>query len=649
MAGLIVKSPYIKCGQNIGGYLRYIATRERVEILPDDRPPTQKQTELVQKLARDFPKSQELLEYQDYQASPTKARASAFLTRALEENWDKVSQSEVYMRYIATRPRAERLGGHGLFGDEDGVDLQKAMAELEHYEGNVWTHILSLHRADAERLGFNNTSAWRNLLRAHRSDIAAAMNIPPQDFHWYAAFHNEGDHPHVHMMAWPAKPGQGYLSRDGIRQIKSTLTNDIFKQDLLHIYEEKSSARDVLIRETRRAMVELTQQMAESVCGHAQAEQRIFTLAQSLGTVKGRKSYGYLPKPLKKQVDEIVELLERLPTVDACYQKWWELQCELEQFYSGKEKARPPLSQQKVFRAIKNGVIQEAEHIRLGQISFEDSGMEEDITIDDRELSWPCLELLGMTQNQELPLSERDRAAADLEQLAIGGNPHAQYFLGILYRDGGLLIPDAERARHWLEQAARQELPAAGYALGRLYLSEDPDVRDPAKGIQWLETAAHGGSSPAAYRLGKVYLRGEDAPKDTAKAVEYLRQAAEGQDPQAQYLLGKLYLMGEGVPQDKNAAYAWFCSAAEQGHTCAQFFVDRFQAQQERPPELMLSVTRLLHHMSRIFRENVPDDPDTGRMHIDRKRLQKLREMKLAAGHMPDDHEEQGLGGMSMG
>lgn len=251
MARLIVKSPYIQCGggQSADSYLRYIATRERVEILPDDRPPTRKQEQLLTKLLRDFPNVKELLEYDEYVQRPTKANALSLITLALEENWSKVKSSEGYVRYIATRPRAERLGDHGLFGDEDGVDLDKAMAEVEHYTGNVWTHILSLHREDAARLGYDNARAWRSLLRTHRNDIAAAMHIPPQNFRWYAAFHDEGKHPHVHMMAWSAKPGEGYLSKDGIQGIKSALTNQIFRQEMLHVYEQKSQSRDELVRE----------------------------------------------------------------------------------------------------------------------------------------------------------------------------------------------------------------------------------------------------------------------------------------------------------------------------------------------------------------------------------------------------------------
>ena len=343
MARLIVKSPYIKCGagQNAGGYLKYIATRERVEIIPDDRPPTQKQTQLIAKLVKDFPDAKELMEYEDYTAHPTKATASALITLTLEENWDKVQSVEGYAKYIALRPRAERLGEHGLFGDDDAVDLAAVADELDHYTGNVWTHIISLHREDAERLGYNHAEAWRTLLRTHRNDIAAAMKIPLEDFRWYAAFHDEGNHPHVHMMAWSKKPGQAYLNREGIRKIKSVLTNQIFQQELLHIYEDKSQSRDELVRETRSAMLALAQKMQNSACEHPEAEQMVWELARELGSVKGKKSYGYLPKELKQKVDAIVDQMELLPSVYECYGRWWKPAMQAERFLRGKRAAAP--------------------------------------------------------------------------------------------------------------------------------------------------------------------------------------------------------------------------------------------------------------------------------------------------------------------
>ena len=653
MARLIVKSPYIKCGggKHAGGYLKYIATRERVEIIPDGRPPTRKQEQLIQKLVKDFPDTKELLEYEDYLSHPTKATASALITLTLESNWDRVQGMEGYAKYIALRPRAERLGEHGLFGDDDAVDLAAVTDELDHYTGNVWTHIISLHREDAERLGYDHAEAWCTLLRTHRNDIAAAMKIPPEDFHWYAAFHDEGSHPHVHMMAWSAKPNQAYLSKDGIRQIKSTLTNQIFCQELLHIYEQKSKSRDELVSEARKAMLELAKAMREMTCIHPEAEQMIWDLSRQLGQVGGKKTYGYLPKPMKKLVDEIVDQMARLPTVDACYQTWWELQCQVEDYYSeDKKRMRLPLSQQKEFRQIKNAVIKEAEHIRMNKFSFEDEEMQDDgEQISTYGMSYECQDLQSVGNDDRFSLAERDEAAEQLEQLADTGDAHAQYIIGTAYRDGGLLISDTVKAQKLLERAAKQDLDAAQYALGKLYLSDDADVHDPAKGIYWLKRSADNGNDYAAYRLGKEYLSGENVSKDTSTAAEYLWQAANNGNPYAQYLLGKLTLMGEGVPKDMDAAYEWFAAARDNGHTYAEFFMKRMERGEQEPPSVLLSATRLLYHMGNIFRDNAPAPAANG-VQIDHKRLQRLRAKKMAMGHKWNDHENEqshGMGGMS--
>ena len=651
MARLILKSPYLKCDGNhsVSGYLRYIGTRERVELIPDDRPPTRKQEQLVRKLIKDFPEAIGLDEYSDYEAKPTKANASAFITRALEENWSAVQQSDGYMKYIATRPRAERLGDHGLFGDEDGVDLEKAMRELDQYTGNVWTHILSLKREDAARLGYDNAKAWMNLLRANRNDIAAAMNIPPNHFRWYAAYHDEGDHPHVHMMAWSTVPEEAYLTKEGIRQIKSKLMNQIFQQEMLHTYEQKSQSRDELVREARRAIRKLTQEMARSICSHPEIEQKVEQLAGQLETVKGKKSYGYLPKPVKKTVDEIVDKLEEIPVVKSCYDQWCVLQSEAENYYHDNPREKKKLSQEKEFRQIKNAVIQEAERIRLGEISLEDAAL---TGYDEPEQLWgesyDCWELRQIIRDEYLSLADRDGAVEELERLAERGDAHAQFLIGQLYRDGPLLIPDSQRAKHWLTQAAKRNLPEAQYALGKLLLSDDLEVRDPDEGISWLKQAVESGDHFSAYRLGKEYLSGEVVTKDTAKAAEWFTQSAEAGNQYAQYMLGKLYLTGQGAARDQAQAMDWLSRSAAQGNQYAQFFLEHQNGL--RPPSAMLSVTRLLYHMSRIFEEH--SLPQSGAsLHIDRKRRQQLREKKVALGHKPDDHEEeliQTWGGMTM-
>lgn len=649
MVKLILKSPYIKSTGGASGYLKYIATRERVQIIPDDRPPTRKQEQLIAKLTKDFPDSKTLYEYEDYSAKPTKANASAFITLALESNWESVQRSEQYAKYIATRPRAERIGTHGLFGDDDGVDLDKAMSELENYSGNVWTHIISLHREDAQRLGYDNAHAWRDLIRTHRNDIAAAMNISPNDFRWYAAFHDEGDHPHIHMMAWSVKPGQAYLSKDGIRQIRSKLTNQIFRHEMLHLYEQKTVARDELVRQARDTMKQLARQMQKSICDHPEVEQLMQDLSQQLQSVSGKKSYGYLPKKVRATVDEIVDRMEKLPIINKCYDQWWQLQCELEESYAQRKRDRPRLSEQKEFRAIKNAVIREANHIHLGAVTFEEPRLkQQDEPDEDDFASYTYWQLKDVIQDDDYSLEDRDHAAVQMERLADKGDRYAQHFMGKLYRDGGLLIPDTDKAVRYFESAARQGVTAAQYALGKLYL-DDESVRDPKRGIAWLEHAVGNDNSYAAYRLGKEYLRGQVVRRDAAKAVSCFTKAAELGNQWGQYMLGKLYLTGQEFQYDKTAAIYWLTQAADQGNTYAEFFLERLN--DLKPPSVMLSVTRMLHYMGRIFQEESFPKTGPAGIQIDRKRLEQLQEKREALGLKGNVYEEYKgptMGGMSM-
>ncbi len=278
----------------------------------------------------------------------------------LDENADSI-----YMRYIATRPRAEKHGEHGLFGAEDAVDLEKTLGELKAHEGNVWTIIYSLRREDAARLGYDNAASWRALLRSKQADFAEAMQIPPLQLRWYAAFHDEGDHPHIHMMLWSDDPKYGFLRKDKLLHLQSILTNMIYADELKAVYVQKDIAyKDVTgaARETMRRIVdqlETVEDPPESI------QQKLLELALELRTVSGKKQYGYLKKPLKDKVDSIVDELEKLHEVAAYYAVWNDLRDTLEGYYKNRPRQHNPLSQQKEFHAIKNAIIQEAERLRL--------------------------------------------------------------------------------------------------------------------------------------------------------------------------------------------------------------------------------------------------------------------------------------------
>ena len=291
----------------------------------------------------------------------------------LDENADSI-----YMHYIATRPRAEKHGEHGLFGAEDSIDLEKAMQEIQTHDGSVWTIIYSLRREDAARLGYDNAASWRALLRSKQADFAEAMQIPPSQLRWYAAFHDEGEHPHIHMMLWSDDPKYGFLRKDKLLHLQSILTNMIYADELKAVYVQKDIAyKDVTgaARETMRRIVdrlESVENPPESI------QQKLLELALELRTVSGKKQYGYLKKSLKDKVDEIVDGLEKLPEVAEYYAVWNDLRDTLEGYYKAKPRQHNPLSQQKEFRAIKNAIIQEAERLRF---QLEESSEQTSVTL----------------------------------------------------------------------------------------------------------------------------------------------------------------------------------------------------------------------------------------------------------------------------
>ena len=302
MTGLILKSSYIRPGCGAEGYLRYIATRDGVELVTGNGPPSPKQRELIQKLLRDFPDSEQLPEHEVYQQHATVSTASSFIAAAIDDNAHLFRTGDQYLRYVAQRPRS-----HGLFSSERSVDLDASMETVAHHEGPVWIFICSLRREDAARLGYDRANSWRSLVLAHQTELAQAMKILPKDFRWRAAFHDEKHHPHIHLMVWSDDPQQGYLTEQGIQQIRSQLTNEIFQDELLSLYQKKDFSYQEVRRTAQSAMARLIRQMRASLCDSPEIEQQMETLAKMLEDHKGKKVYGYLKKPAKAQVDAIVD------------------------------------------------------------------------------------------------------------------------------------------------------------------------------------------------------------------------------------------------------------------------------------------------------------------------------------------------------
>lgn len=516
------------------------------------------------------------------------------------------------MKYIATRPRVERQGEHGLFSDGDSVSLPAAIEELNGHDGRVWTFIYSLRREDAARLGYDNAARWRQLILSQKQKLAETMRIPANSFHWYAAFHDEGHHPHIHIMVWSDDPKQGYLNPNGIAAMRSALTNEIFKDELYALYEEKDLSYKEVTEKAQQIMRELITQMESNLCDSPAIAQMMAELSKELESVTGKKVYGYLKKPLKEKVDAVVDELVKLQPVADCYSVWNELRDKLESYYKTKPREHLPLSQQKEFRAIKNMVIREAENIRLGVHTFEDEDMQdepEENVSDGRasntkrvyELAADYRKAKAVLTDNTLAREEKRSAVDTLERLWREGFTTAAHQLGKVWRDGLCDPPDEKQAEKWFRLAADAGLNYSQYALGKLLQGQ----KRISEAVSWYEKAAAQGHQYAPYRLGKLYLAGDGVPKDMERAIEYLT------------------------------------ASAKQGNQYAQFFLERIG--QFRDPSILLAATRLLHHLANTFRDNAQPPANPAGLRIDSKRRRKLMQKRLAMGHKPDDHADPEL------
>lgn len=365
MPRLVTKFKYLKPGgggKSVGGYARYIATREGVEKLDGSHrhaPAIQKQQALIEKILRDFPETKASQEYEDFLREQTVGNASEFISMAIEENLDAVANTKTYADYIATRPRAERFGSHGLFTD-DGVQVQlsKVSQELSAYTGNVYTAILSLKREDATRLGFDNGTRWRDFLRGQTQTLSENLKIPMDHLRWYAAFHNETHHPHIHLIAYSSVPEEGRLSKQGMENMRSAFAREIFSQELLFTYQQ-TEYRDQLCLQSRENISDIVAQINAGEYQNPQIEELLIRLADRLSRTTGKKVYGYLKPDVKAIVDQIVAELAGDENIRKLYDLWYEQREDVQQTYTDTFPERVPLEQNKEFKPIRNAVIQE--------------------------------------------------------------------------------------------------------------------------------------------------------------------------------------------------------------------------------------------------------------------------------------------------
>ena len=367
MSQIIVTSRFLspKNSSKRKNYTKYIATRETVEIR-EQKKSTENQQKLLDELLADFPESKHYLEFEDYEKSPTTENASELISAIIERNADVIGNRQNFVGYMAMRPGVEKRGAHGLFNESDQpIVLDRVANEIANHPGIVWSHVISLRREDAVRLGYDNSDRWRELVMRHINDIAEQTKIPLCNVKWYAAFHDTTHHPHIHLIVYSKNPKQGFLTKQGINKIRSVFANDIFFDDLQSIYQEQTVKRDELKAESKKYVEELLKKIRENDFHNAELENLIFTLKKQLDSTSGKKVYGYLKLEIKKTVNEIFKILSQDKNIAELYEKWCELERQKYKTYTQKEKEFPPLWENKVFQPVRNMIIHEVSEMNI--------------------------------------------------------------------------------------------------------------------------------------------------------------------------------------------------------------------------------------------------------------------------------------------
>lgn len=571
MPRIIVKSKYLKSGKHRSFYTKYMATREDAEMISASygkAEATAKQKEMIQSMLKDLPTVKDLFEYEDYIAKPNRENASELISAVLEHNMEQIANKENYVDYIANRPRVEKLGEHGLFSDSDDIiDLNRTAQEVASHSGYVWTNIISIKREDAQRLGYDNANEWKNLCRAKRNELAEAMKIEPANLRWYAAFHNEGHHPHIHMIVYSADEKQGYLTKEGIRKIRSMYAGTIFKQDLLNLYQGQTSDRDEVKRLSREQIQKLINSLNEPKQELDKMELLIKQLHSEIRNHRGKLVYGFLDAKTKKLVDEIMKLLEKDERIQKLYEEWYLKKEEIQHTYKDSEMVRIPFHMQKEFRSIKNMILQEVRGIAFEEMK--DDGIKINCPEDSEWMDeGDAIDFVDSVD----PVSNRNGA------YKMEWNENYKMAMAYLYGSDEI-EKDVQQAVEYLKKEADRSNVLALSDLGKIYQRGIGTEIDEAKadgyykkafeGFQTLSDTENSMNEYLSYRIGKCYLYGTGTEKDYENAMQSFEEA--GDNKYALYSLGMMYKKGLGTEVSDDGAYQCFYNSAIQDNCYAQY------------------------------------------------------------------------------
>ena len=597
MSQLIVTSRYLKNGNQKNktkrrNYTKYIATRETVEIrsqkfVDRNANATKNQEQLINDLINDFPESKRYLEYDDYEREPTIENAGELISTIVERNADVVGNRQNFVGYMAMRPGVEKRGSHGLFNEKDEpIILNQAANEIAEHKGNVWSHVVSLRREDAVRLGYDNSDAWRELVKRHISDIAKAQNIPLCNLKWYAAYHDTTHHPHIHLLVYSTNPKQGFLTKAGIDKIRSAFANDIFHDDLQSIYQEQTVSRDELKAVSKNEFESIVNIIASNDHTDPQLEELIRKLYIQLQNVKGKKVYGYLPKEIKETVNKIFSELAKDENIRQLYDKWCSLERLKYKTYTLKETELPELSANIVFQPVRNMIIRTVLNMKPFDVNTEIEGSEpNDEYIDNTPQNVSPL----FDEAEPLAEKETDESAAAIKYYIKWNDQYKKACKLIYGKDAKL--NDFKKAEQLLLSESQRGNVLAVYDLGKLYstnkLGEKNEEMSIAKytqalqGFLQIEPNSKKIKPYVQYRIGKMFCYGLGTEQDYEKAFEWFERSAKQKNKFAQFSLANLYYYGSGVEKDLSQAFLWYQRSSSQGQPYAAYSIAQMYSKGE--------------------------------------------------------------------
>lgn len=590
---------------------------------------TENQKQLLNDLLLDFPEAKRYLEYEDYTANPTVENASELISTIIERNADVIGNRQNFVGYMAMRPGVQKRGSHGLFNEKDEpIILDRVANEIANHKGNVWSHVISLRREDAIRLGYDNSEAWRQLVMRHISDIAKNQKISLCNLKWYAAFHDTTHHPHIHLLVYSENTKEGFLTNEGINKIRSAFANDIFHDDLQSIYQEQTLSRDELKAVSKTEFESVVRKIQQGDFENPQLENFIRKLYSQLQNVKGKKVYGYLPQEVKETVNSIFSELAKDDNIRQLYEKWCSLECLKYKSYTQKEKELPPLVDNKVFQPVRNMIIRtvldmndfskisEPEFLENSDGILENFSEEIPLQFDESEQS----------ENDKVAFSDNDDLTAE-DFIWSGENAvtvdtvdyqsQSKYYLkwSTVYKEACKIIynkqsklEDFQKAEQLLLNESRSGNVLAIHDLGKLYSTEKFGEKNDEKSFSFYREALHaltviepnadsmlpyepryeGQNMKSAdmrsyvwYRIGKMHCYGLGTEQDYEKAFEWFLKSAQEGNKFAQYSLANLYYYGNGVEKDLSQAFWWYRKSSEQGQPYASYAVAQMYSKGE--------------------------------------------------------------------